>query len=144
MPKHNLIVLSPQERLWLWRQRQPTRLPRSRGRRAGSMTQVEAAGALGLPVEHYGRLESGKQVTLSLPEEVRITRAVTHQSYELGDDEFCLLARKRDGRQVRDIAGELGISVVRFFTLEREADPRVVQLWRRHGYFGFRQEQAAA
>jgi DNA-binding XRE family transcriptional regulator len=124
------------EKIWLWRHRQPSDMGLSRGRRAGAMSQAEAAEKLGLSTQQYIKLESGETTLLSATDLAKlgwwVSEAFNNQT--VSDSELCFLARRRSGLSVKEVAEELSTSAQTYTKMEAEANERVMRFWRLQGY----------
>lgn len=111
MPHFDLNDLSRGEAYWLWRRR--------RGK-----TQAQMGEFLGMCEKTYWLVEN------DLLERGAVTYYPTPKLPEL-----CALARRRDGRTLRELGPALGLgSHVTLLGLERAADPRLVKAWKGLGY----------
>jgi transcriptional regulator with XRE-family HTH domain len=124
------------ERIWLWRHRQESELGTARGRRAGAMSQAEAAAKLGLTMQQYHQLESG-DTTLFSAEDLAEMWPWMSEVFEDDDattSELCFLARRRAGQPLVDAARAMGISNEWFLRLEDKGDARMVKYWQHQGF----------
>jgi transcriptional regulator with XRE-family HTH domain len=124
------------ENLWLWRHRQQSADSAARGRRANSMSQVEAARHLNLSPAQFTKLESGDSTLMSADELAAWTQwpgwQHVHESASIA--ELCFLARRRSGKSIKEIAKAMGISTVSYAKFEGEGDDRVRAYWQSQGY----------
>src|SRR4051812_25526731 len=103
----NLRRRTPGEGLWLWR-------------RSLELTQAQAASVHKVSERRYNYWETDRE----RPDPCRVFYSPT------GGD-LCALARRRDGRPLRDLAAALGAgSHVTLLAWEREGDPRLMAAWR--------------
>lgn len=129
---YDLSQINPDEHLFLWRRRQKATNGRLLGRTGASMSRAEAAEALGMDPNTYTRLESGAR--LSLQDEQICTALEVLGELHPTLSELCFLARRRSGRPLREIEGELGVSRVSFHKWERAGNPRLVDYWEKQGF----------
>lgn len=132
---YDLSSLILAEKLWLWRNRTPSRLPPARGHRRDRLNIAEASALLDLPVTQYRTLESGQSLRLRIDQWEKLKAAIAF-SVPLSKREQCLLARRRSGIRLLVVAKTLGLSINRTLMLEDKADPRLIQYWEAQG-FGF-------
>lgn len=129
----DLNRLSPAERLFLWRHRQPsTTRPSPTGRGGSAMTQREAAKLLGVSLAAYNKLENELRTLLSVADVEPLLVAINHLVPT--DGELCLLARRRSGRVLSQIEVESRICRPRFLDLERRGDDAIIGFWRARGF----------
>lgn len=111
MPDFNLNKLSHGEAYWLWRRRH-------------GKTQAQMGEFLGVCEKLYWQIENDQ-----------VRRGVVARYPTPKPPELCALARRRDGRTLRELAAAMGLgSHVTFLACEREADPRLVKAWKGLGY----------
>ena len=129
-PDSDLTIITPGERLFLWRHRQNSRLRGwsrwSRKYRNGSVLSVRnAAYELRVGERKYIEMEKDRAPIDGL-EWLRIGNIT------LG--ERCLLARRRSGALLTEICHNIGVSRPKFHELEKIGDPRVISYWRSYGF----------
>jgi DNA-binding CsgD family transcriptional regulator len=132
----DLARLSMAEELWLWRLRQPVeQRPDSKYRR-GEMTRAEAAKFLGMSLERYKNLEAGRRINVAA-DELPSLAFLRMPRPEMSLREQCILARRRSGLYIRQIAEEYGLSHTRVLAHEDMASRRLIDYWSSKGFYGW-------
>jgi hypothetical protein len=137
----DLSRLSTAEELWLWRMRQPV-INWANKHRHGSMTRGEAAKFLGISLERYKNLEAGRRINVAA-EELPSLAFLRVPRPELSLREQLILARRRSGLYIRQIAEEYGLSHTRMLTHEEIAHRRLIDYWSGKGFTGWNMPQEA-
>jgi DNA-binding CsgD family transcriptional regulator len=119
------------EELWLWRLRQP-----SPSNAPGGMTMAEAAKFLGISLQRYKNLEAGRRINIAM-DELPSLNFLRVPRPELSLREQCILARRRSGLFIREIAEEYGFSHTRVLTHEDMAARRLIDYWTAKGFHGW-------
>lgn len=124
---YDLTQLSADEHLFLWRHRQ-----RSKNRPETTMSQPEAAEALGLTPSMYNSLEAGGRVVLGLENIAALMPMTVRLAPTTG--ELCFLARRRSGRTLNVIEQEIGLTRPSYHAQERAGADRIVSYWVGKGF----------
>lgn len=139
--RFNLGLLSPGEKLFIWRHRQLAASGRTIGRNGAAMNQSEAAASLGLTTALYAKLEIGQKIKLSGDVEDLLDVAgelgqKLRPAVELKPTrgELCFLARRRSGTLLMTLERALGVSRPRYLELERAGNDAIVEYWSNRGY----------
>jgi DNA-binding XRE family transcriptional regulator len=128
----NLQRLTSGEELWLWRTRGQTAHAGNHGRKLRGVSQFEAAANIGVSIYGYQQIEQDKKSpSKGIKDMIRSTLS------PLTRYECCLLARRRAAMAVDDLARAIGVTDTRVLEIEREADVRIIALWKEKGFFGF-------
>jgi len=127
----DLSRLSMAEELWLWRLRQP-----SPSNAPGGMTMSEAAKFLGMSLQRYKNLEAGRRINIAV-DELPSLNFLRVPRPEMSLREQCILARRRSGLFIRQIAQEYGLSHTRVLTHEDMASRRLIDYWSQKGFTGW-------
>jgi hypothetical protein len=139
----DLGTLTAGDKLWLWRQRQPSRRSLSQNRGHGRLKQADAAELLGIfSTEErvnsalYRFIESGYGTVLqnraalaalaSLDSSTRLDRWTS--------GELCALARRRSKLSIAEASRELGYSKPMYYRFEASGDEKIKRLWKARGY----------
>lgn len=124
------------ENIWLWRHRQQSDSTSARGRRATSMSQLEAAEKIGLTLTQLTKLENGDSTLTSAQQLAELVAwdGWSKLSVTPTTSELCFLARRRSGMSIKQIANQIGVSTVTFARMEGESDYRVRDFWIGKGY----------
>ena len=112
MPNYDLKCLSAGERFWI-------------ARRNLNITQQAMAKRFRMGIKIYNRVERDLEDAICV---------VPQQPREVLQVHLCALARRRDGRDLREIAELVGVSHVTLLAMERRNDPKLVMAWRAIGY----------
>ena len=137
MINHNLADRDFAENLWLWRRRQPSPHGMVRGRREGTMSQVEAAEMLDLSHQQYINLERGDSTLLKADDLARLYHYHSQcwEGITPNEVELCFLARRRSGLTIKQVAALLGMSVNTFAKFEELGAYRIREFWQKRGFY---------
>lgn len=131
----DLTRLTKGEEVWLWRIRQPS--PNDAHRGVRYMSQIDAAKKLGIGIGPYRNLEASRRFKFTMIADMGSVRDVLRLVGEIPSPtiaEMCVLARRRSGLKLADMADRLGTTHVSIIQWEKDADSKIVRFWMDEGY----------